>query len=162
MTHKILDSINIFDLLLAYKQLEPDIVWTNFLNKGRQTSLQYKTGEDPWTSAVDKSRGDEFNFNNLNPYFKDTIFEDVINQYNLKKTRLMWVNEYACYSIHKDYSPRIHIPLITNPECYFFFRDEGIHHLATGSVYWVDTTKSHTFMNCSVMDRLHLVGIVES
>jgi hypothetical protein len=162
MSYKILDSINIFDVLLAYKQLESTMEWTTFVNKGRQTGLQYKQGDDYWTSGVDKSRGEEFKFDNLNPFFKNTIFEDIINKYNLKRTRLMWVNQYACYSIHKDYSPRIHIPLITNPECYFFFRDEGIRHLPTGSIYWVDTTKPHTFLNCSETDRLHLVGVVEN
>ena len=78
----------------------------------------------------------------------------------------MWVNPMSCYSLHKDSTPRIHIPLITNPSCYFIFKEnntpEGIiQHLPVGSVYWTNTTVSHTFINCSELPRLHLVGVVK-
>ena len=73
----------------------------------------------------------------------------------------MWIGPYACYSIHKDDTPRIHVPIITNPECYFVFKQGLLSHLPAGSVYWVDTTKFHTFMNCSDTPRLHIVGIVK-
>jgi hypothetical protein len=105
----------------------------------------------------------ELTYNQLNPYFKDTIFEKLIVDYKLYRTRLMWVNKMSCYSIHKDSTPRIHIPLVTNPECYFVFKDDASFiHMETGHVYWADTRKNHTFINCSEMERLHLVGVVES
>jgi hypothetical protein len=31
------------------------------------------------------------------------------------------------------------------------------HHLTMGNVWWVDTTKWHTAMNCSEKDRFHLI-----
>jgi hypothetical protein len=157
---KILTSYNIEPLLIAYNNIEKDIVWSEQSPK-KQTGLQFKKGEDPWVSAIGKRRGDELEYTNLNPFFKDTIFEVLINQYKLKRTRLMWVSPMTCYSMHKDTTPRIHIPMITNPECYFVFKTGIIQHMPVGSVYWTNTVNLHTFMNCSDKPRLHLVGVVE-
>ena len=156
---KILTSYNIEPLLIAYNNIEKDIVWSDYTGK-KQTGLQFNENEDPWASAVGKSRGNEFKYTNLNPFFKDTIFEEVINQYKLKRTRLMWTSPMTCYSMHRDSTPRVHIPLITNLDCYFVFQQGIVQHLPLGYVYWVDTTKKHTFMNCSEHPRLHLVGVV--
>jgi hypothetical protein len=158
---KLLSHISLQPLLDEYRRVEKDIQWTNYGHKGRQVGLQFKDGEDPWTSAVGKSQGDEFAYTNLNPFFKDTIFEELISKYKLLRTRLMWVGPYACYSMHKDQTPRIHVPLITNTECYFVFKHGLISHLSAGNSYWVDTTRFHTFMNCSDQHRLHLIGVVE-
>lgn len=157
----IIGKIDEQEILNAYNIIEENIKWTFYGHKGRQAGLQFKDNEDPWTSAVGRSSGHELMYNNLNPFFKDTIFEEVINQYNLTRTRLMWVDPYACYSIHRDETPRVHIPLITNPSCYFVFQSGKIIHLNKKLVWWVDTRKSHTFMNCSDEPRLHLVGVVE-
>ena len=156
-----IEPINTELIVNNYLSLESNIQWTEYGHKGKQTSLQHKVDDNPWTSAVGKNRGKELEYINLNPFFKNTIFEEIIDNYKLLKTRLMWIGPYACYSIHKDDTPRIHVPIITNPECYFVFKQGLISHLPTGSVYWVDTTKLHTFMNCSDTPRLHLVGIVE-
>jgi hypothetical protein len=157
----VLGKIDEEEILDAYNAVEKNIVWTSYGHKGRQAGLQFKDNEDPWSSAVGRSSGQESTYINLNPFFKDTIFEQVIIRYNLTRTRLMWVDPYACYSIHRDETPRIHIPLITNPSCYFVFQSGRIVHLNKKLVWWVDTRKPHTFMNCSNDPRLHLVGVVE-
>jgi hypothetical protein len=158
---KYLNDFDSDSLLKEYNQIEKNIIWTNNGHKGRQAGLQYKIGEDPWTSAVGINRGGEIDYKNLNSFFKNTSFEYIINQYNLLRTRFMWVGAYACYSMHKDPSPRIHIPIVTNSNCYFVFKNGIIEHMPAGAVYWTDTTQSHTFMNCSDKPRLHLVGVVE-
>ena len=114
-----------------------------------------------WASAVGRNPGRELEIDLLNPFFKDTIFESIIHEYNLKRTRLMWSGPFSCYTMHKDQSPRIHIPLITNRLCYFLFRNDIPEHMPAGKSYWVDTRKRHTFINCSEEHRLHLVGLVE-
>ena len=157
---KIIEPLDIAPILSCYQKLESGIVWTDYGHKGKQVGLQFKDSEDPWTSAVGKSQGRELLYSNLNSYFENTEFENIIKKYNLKRTRLMWVGPYACYSMHQDTTPRIHIPLITNPECYFVFKDGDIEHMPLGNVYWANTTRYHTFMNCSDQHRLHLVGIV--
>ena len=156
---KILTSYNIEPLLILYNKIEKDLEWTDYGNK-KQVGLQCKDLEDPWASAVGTSKGDELAYTTLNPFFKDTIFEEVINKYNLIRTRLMWVSPMTCYSIHKDSTPRIHIPMITNPECYFVFKAGIIQHMPAGFVYWTNTVHQHTFMNCSNTPRLHLIGVV--
>lgn len=158
---KLLSHIDVQPLLAEYNQLEKDIQWIEYGHKGKQSGLQYKIDEAHWTSAVGKSQGDELAYTNLNPFFKDTIFEEIINKYNLVKTRLMWIGPYACYSMHNDQTPRIHIPLITNSECYFVFQAGKLSNLTTNSIWWVDTRLRHTFMNCSAHHRLHLVGVVD-
>lgn len=160
MMIKIIEPYSITTLLDCYFQIAKDIQWTEYGHKGKQTGLQYKMDEDPWSSAVGKNKGQEIDYNNLNPFFKDTVFEEVINKYRLLRTRLMWVGPYACYSMHRDQTPRIHIPLITNSECYFVFKLGFAQHMPVGAIYWVNTTKQHTFMNCSSNPRLHLIGVV--
>jgi len=156
---KILTSYNIEPLLISYYKIEKDLLWTDYGNK-KQVGLQFKDLEDPWASAVGTSKGNELTYTNLNSIFKDTVFEEVINKYNLIRTRLMWVSPMTCYSMHKDSTPRIHIPMITNPECYFVFKAGIIQHMPVGSVYWTNTVNLHTFMNCSDKPRLHLIGVV--
>jgi hypothetical protein len=161
MLKRTIDIIDVDPILNSFFKLDSGIVWTNY-PLGKQTGLQYKINEDHWTSAVGKSQGKELEYTELNPFFKDTIFETIINRYNLKRTRLMWINPKSCYSLHQDETPRIHIPLITNPECYFLFNPGSLLHLPINSVWWVNTKLKHTFLNCSEESRLHLVGIVEN
>lgn len=156
---KLIQNIDINPILDEYFKLEDDMVWTEYGHKGKQTGLQYIDSEDPWTSAVGLCKTEESAYSQLNPFFKDTIFEQIIKEHNLIRTRLMWVYPFACYSMHRDSSPRIHIPLITNVDCYFVFKEGLIEHLKTGSVYWVNTQLWHTFINCTTKKRLHLVGV---
>jgi hypothetical protein len=162
---KVINSIDAPSLLSEYLKIQDNICWSDYGHKGRQAGIQHKPGDDPWTSAVGRRQDGELKYTDLNPYFRDTEFEKIVQRYSLVRTRLMWVYPFACYSMHLDEYPRVHIPLITNPACYFVFNDttvgQKIQHLPEGQVYWVDTTKTHTFMNCSEHARLHLVGVVE-
>ena len=159
---KTIESIDINPILECYQSIESEIIWTEYNHKGKQSGLQYLDNEDPWASAVGISRGRELEYSNLNPLFSGTIFEEIINKYKFKRTRLMWVGPYACYSMHKDSTPRVHIPLITNLDCYFVFKSGIIKHLEAGYVHYTNTNWKHTFMNCSDQYRLHLVGAVEN
>jgi len=162
MLIKILDTIDVAPIIDEYARLEPNMSWADYGFKGKQVGLQHKINEDVWASAVGRSSGDEFASSILNPFFKNTVFEELINKYKLFKTRLMWLNPYACYSMHQDESPRIHIPLVTNSQCYFIFKAIPPYHLAINNVYLTDTTRPHSFMNCSEEPRLHLVGAVQT
>lgn len=155
---KILDTISVQDILESYDLLESKIQWTDYYLKGKQAGLQYKINEDHWASAVGKRMHGDREYTELNPLFKDTIFEQLILKYNMTRTRLMWVYGMSCYSMHVDETPRIQIPLITNPDCYFIFKTIPPIHLNAGNVYFVDTRKLHTFINCTEHHRLHLVG----
>ena len=156
---KKIDHIGILD---AFNTINNNIKWTGYDHKGSQSGLQYRLGEDMWCSAVGKSQIKETYFDLLNPIFKKTIFESIITEYNLYRTRFIWSNPFSCYSMHVDTTPRIHIPIISNPNCYFLFKDSPPEYLEPGYVYWIDTTKFHTFVNCSEFKRLHLIGAVSN
>jgi len=156
---KIIDTIDSELILKEFNRLEKDIVWLDIPNK-KQSGIQYCIGEDMWLGATGKGHSNENSYVELNPLYKGTIFEEIINKYNLIRTRFMWVSPFTCYSMHKDNSPRIHVPIITNKDCYFVFKKGIIQHMPTGSVYQTDTRNFHTFINCSTEHRLHLVGAV--
>lgn len=158
---KILEDLDITPFLDCYNQREKLIQWSEFPN-GKQVGLQYRQGGCVWTDAVGKTKpGPSWREgSHINPLFRDTIFETIIEKYKLRRTRLMWIKPLSCYSMHQDFSPRLHIPLITNPDCYFVFKETGLHHFPTGHAYWVDTTKEHSAMNCSSEWRLHLLGSI--
>jgi hypothetical protein len=109
----------------------------------------------------------EHSFNQIHSLFKDTLIEDYINWLGVPvyRTRIMLTREKSSYSIHKDRSPRLHLPLVTNKQCFFLFAEPDetrLHHFpADGRTTWVDTRKMHTFINGSTEHRLHLVMIVE-
>jgi hypothetical protein len=159
----VIDDIDIDTVVKQYLMIEGQIQWVDMPPWRKQASLQYaEESENLWAGGTGKLSGTEHQYKNLNPLLQGTIFEDIINEYKLVRTRFMWVNGMSCYSIHRDFSPRIHVPIITNPECYFVIKQgsEGlIEHLPAGKVYWTDTRKRHTFMNCSLEPRLHLIGV---
>jgi hypothetical protein len=156
---KIIDKVEVDTLLKYYELVKDELVWVDY-GKGKQVSVQYKLGENKNTSGLGKGYNLDSEFNILNEFFNGSVIEHLINKFNLTRTRLMLVNPWSCYSMHSDSTPRIHIPIITNPECYFVFKSGFVIHLPKGFAYHVDTTKLHTFMNCSVYPRLHLMGSV--
>ena len=89
--------------------------------------------------------------------YTNRITEDL----GLCRTRIMRMKSKTCLSYHYDPTPRIHIPIITNPSC-FLLIDKKAHYLkANGSAYLVDTTKWHTAINASFDSRTHLVGAID-
>jgi hypothetical protein len=158
----ILKKIDVTKLLDYYKNIEELIQWTEYGHKGKQAGLQYKENEDCWNSAVGKHVDNDLKYNNLNPFFKDTEFEKIINEFELTRSRFMWIYPYSCYSMHSDQTPRLHIPLITNPDCYIIFKPSSkILHLEVGNIYKTETRIPHTAINCSEFPRLHFVGVLE-
>ena len=158
---KILDKIDIEPILKSYNELESNIQWTDYPTT-KQVGLQYRIENDPWSDAVGSSRS---NLNktwyenvSINPYFKDTIFEEIIVKCKMTRTRLIWVKPFSCYSLHVDNEPRLHIPIITNNQCFFVFKEMPIYYMEPGNLYWANTTKLHTFINCSSEPRLHLIS----
>jgi len=159
--YKPIDNIDIISLREFYSRIESEIKWQEYIQQGKQSGIQFADNEDPFLSAVGVARTRDIAFNNLNSLYKDTIIEDIIKKYDCTRMRWMWMYPKSCYTFHKDQTPRIHIPIITNPDNMFVFEDHAPFHLPIGNVYWVDTRKKHTFINCSTELRLHLVGVVK-
>jgi hypothetical protein len=135
-----------------------------------QIAIQTDTAKvTNWQAGVGKSTAKtpewEHSFRHLQPELIGTVVADYLEWLAVPvyRTRLMLSRPKSCYSIHKDYSPRLHLPLVTNDQCNFLFTDPArlIHMPADGNTYWVDTRHEHTFLNGSIYDRLHLVMIVK-
>jgi len=68
-----------------------------------------------------------------------------------------YVKPFTCYNWHVDtMSTCLHIPLKTNFGCKFVYEDAVFSMPANGSVYMVNNSKPHTFVNASKDLRLHI------
>ena len=144
--------------------LEPDNWY-----RGNQTMVQYSEYDDDiWTDGCGSltkrihkrqkqiTTGKEYCI--LNPLYEGTIFEEIINDLDGTRARVLIKEEKTAYSHHQDPTSRCHVALETNSDAFFVFPKEQIvcHIPADGCAYKVDTTRYHTFVNCGA-DRVHLV-----
>tara|TARA_B100000575_G_C22562988_1_gene357623 strand:- start:25 stop:516 length:492 start_codon:yes stop_codon:yes gene_type:complete len=111
-----------------------------------------------WKASVGKGNKLEFPEN----YFKYELFNlplinSIIKKYNLKRTRIMKSDSKTCLTRHQDMSKRVHIPVITNPDCFMTIEDKN-YFLEPGNVYLTNTTLPHTAVNASKYIRIHIVG----
>jgi hypothetical protein len=78
------------------------------------------------------------------------------------RTRIMIVQPRSCYSIHKDLSPRIHLPITTTRNALMCFPyHQRMFHIPKQWTYWVDTRKHHTFINTDTVSRIHIVACTD-
>ena len=91
---------------------------------------------------------------------KKTNINSIIEELNMYRTRVLVLKPKVCYSIHSDPVKRIHIPVITNENCWLIVNKEIIHLPADGRHYEIDTTQKHTALNGSWEDRIHIVGCI--
>jgi len=84
----------------------------------------------------------------------------ILNDLGMVRSRVMKMKFKSCYTYHQDPTQRIHIPLITNENCFMIIDDELFRYPADGNYYIVDTTKKHTFVNASLQERIHIVGCI--
>lgn len=125
-----------------------------------QISLQGVPGNvDPLygTGRLEKLTHVEADF--TEPLFPEMVYTNIIIKHlGMFRTRIMKLKPYQCYSYHVDPTQRVHIPLITNENCFMIIDDILYRYPADGNYYVADTTKIHTFVNASLKDRIHIVG----
>lgn len=102
----------------------------------------------------------EIDFNIL--LFDIPYINSIIKDLKMYRTRVMNLKSKTCYTIHKDNTKRIHIPIQTNENCFIIIDKEVKHLPADGNYHVVDTTQYHTAVNASWENRIHLVGIIET
>ena len=158
------------DYQFNFKKLKnecPNITRDTLGLRMKGLSIQHRKNIlDPWNIIdglesirhYDKNCTEE-DFNIIHKNFINTEYESIITDFKLVRSRLMLLESTRCYSIHQDTSWRLHIPIVTNPGCLFYFPDHKEHfHLEEGKVYKVNTTERHTFLNTSTEDRIHFIG----
>lgn len=161
MNVKVIDDINVLPILDSYRSFKTTFDWLEDDNTN-QCALQHLKDNPSFIDGCGRLKVGlkENDYNTCHEVIVGSIFEEIIKKYDLKRARLMWVKPKRCYSLHRDFGPRIHIPLITNPSAMFVFKDSGLVHLSVGKVYWVDTSKTHSFANFGDTDRLHIIGCI--
>lgn len=131
-------------------------------------SLQYDriTGDTSWLNAwgADKTARERY-FDTVQPNLIGTEIHRLFDSINLPivRTRIFAIDAMTVgYTPHRDTTFRIHIPIVTEPgnNFYSYEPSERICDFmpADGTVYLVDTTRTHTFKNLSNMKRIHIVG----
>lgn len=95
-------------------------------------------------------------------YLKEVI--DMVRDYKLQPRRARIISLKAGTSCvwHRDteekiYAVRLHVPIITNPACFFETRTEREHLAADGSAYFIYVNREHRVVNNGTEDRMHLV-----
>lgn len=78
------------------------------------------------------------------------------------RTRIMVMTPGRQYSIHKDPTRRLHLPLVTNEKAEFIFTEDEfrVHMPADGRLHVVDTRRSHTATNGGEQNRIHIVSVI--
>jgi len=105
---------------------------------------------------------EEKSYHNINSKLKNSVLEELIQQHNGFRTRIMLMPPRQCYSIHADPTPRIHIPIITNDQCWMIWpHKQTCKQLQTNLAHWTDTRKLHTFVNGGLENRIHIVMCVD-
>lgn len=131
----------------------------------KQISLQSTMeNADPQTEW-DVGTGSALNLKTKEQNFKYLLFPEAklinhyIEEFGMFRTRVMKLPPSKVMSIHKDKTPRIHIPISTNDACRMMIGNQ-CYHLETGKIYWTDTRLEHTAFNSSNDPRIHIVGCV--
>ena len=144
-----------YDLNLIKHELEtlPDYKAQIYLQGDHLNMVPFEPTKGDNYLVVDQTESDY-----SVPLFNLPYINSIINEHNLVRTRVMRMKPKTCYYWHHDFTKRLHIPVITHDHCFLLIDNEKIHLPADGSAYIVDTTQMHTALNCSKIDRIHIVG----
>lgn len=151
------------ELDINFLKLETEIFNLLSLNKDlNQLCLQGKTKHySNFSIGTGVPTEPEKNYKFIHESLYDSEIEKIILHFKAFRTRIMKMESRRCYSIHKDYSKRIHIPIKTDNQAWMIWPYENYcANLEKRKIYLTDTTKLHTFLNGSVEDRIHLVMCV--
>ena len=128
-----------------------------------------KTKFDTFKTLEKDPEFDERRYTKLLSWAKGTYIEEVLNTFKNQVTRVhmrrMSPDGFLNYHMDYDtkYSIRFHIPLTTNPDCYFKFKrkldseEEKFHLPADGRCYFFNQGAYHSAFNEGYTDRDHLI-----
>jgi hypothetical protein len=159
---KLLGPVENFELLKS----EVLALVSDKLTEQNQISLQTHTEDtDDWYSGIGTATKFkdtyEIDYKFIQPSLKGSVIEQVINKYGAFRSRIMNLRPRACYSVHADFSYRIHIPIVTNPQAWMVWPiAQEMHQFEEGNVYWTNTQAKHSAFNGSLDNRIHIVMCV--
>lgn len=144
-----------------------DIIDQHGFEKNQIILQGLESGKDEWHIGVgaieELEEQDEKKYCYLNRSLENTAIGSIIKKYKAYRARIMLMSPRRCYSVHKDPTPRIHIPIVTNDQCWMIWPTQQFcMKLKPEFLYWTNTTKEHTFLNGGTEDRIHIVMCVDS
>ena len=128
--------------------------WTQY---SLQTDSPDKKGIKYCQESVGKAKGEDWELSFKYPLFDAPIINSFMEHFKLHRTRIMIQEPRSVLTWHKDWTQRIHLPIYTHEHCKMVIED-NVYHLEEGKIYFTNTTKYHTAMNCHSTRRLHIVG----
>ena len=136
--------------------------WKEIQQIGLQGHKPYLSPHGEWNASCGRVTSLQYPEN----YFKYKLLDiptinNIMEKYGLVRTRIMKSMPKTCLSMHHDLSKRIHIPVITNKECFMVIEGKT-YYLEPGNVYLTNTTLQHTAVNASKNFRIHIVGCMYS
>lgn len=162
----------IFNLLSAVENFEIlrkevlDIIETKSNGNNQIICQGTVKGISNWTAGTgaieELDEKDEKKYSYINSELKNTELEKLIKKYNGFRSRIMIMHPRHCYSVHSDPTPRLHIPIVTNDQCWMIWPNKKeCYQLHERMIYWTDTRVNHTFLNGGTEKRIHVVMCVE-
>ena len=156
---KIIDTINLEKIRQELNTIDRDDTYAlqgiNAADDPRKYIIPATNSTNAWERAPNVTADQLVNFHFDIPYTNL-----LLKKFNVGYARVMMLHGKDCYTYHKDKTKRIHIPIETNENNFFVMEDTVFRLPADGSVYEVDTTHIHTFVNASVSRRTHIVGTI--
>jgi len=158
MNYKVIDKINLDKIKQELSTIEYKQTYTLQGKNKEDNPFQYIISADESTNAWERSPKDRKAEDLIVSLFDVPYINSLLDKFQIGYGRVCMLGSKTCYTYHKDISKRIHIPIETNDKCFFVLDDEILRLPADGSVYEIDTTKIHTFVNGSTSTRTHIVG----
>lgn len=119
--------------------------------------------QEDWHTGVgsieDLEIKEENDYVYIQPSLKGSKIEELLKKYNAYRSRIMIMHPRNVYTVHADFTKRIHIPIVTNMNCWMVWPfNQRCYQMKAGYVYETDTTKRHTFFNGDMAQtRIHIV-----
>jgi hypothetical protein len=135
----------------------------------RRMVLEYKTVEDKLEEVINHGNANlvQKKFHLIKNNIKSEVLKSLLytnyltdlicklHEFNSVNYRLIMPN--TCYNWHYDTGGLcLHVPLITNNGCRFVYDSMSFSMPSDGSVYIVNNSVYHSFMNAGSEPRLHL------
>lgn len=165
-----MEFVRLLDRIINFEKLRNEVIEL-VKEKSSDSNQIILQGLDPdveeWhigTGSIEElEEKEEKKYHHLNSSLIGTELGNIINQYRGFRARIMIMPPRRCYSIHADPTARIHIPIITNNQCWMIWpHNNKCFKLSSGKIYYTDTRIQHTFINGGTEDRIHIVMCVDS
>jgi hypothetical protein len=90
------------------------------------------------------------------PYTVETI-DKIRDIFTFDSVNYRYLMPNTAYNWHVDTGGNcLHIPLISNEGCWFVYQNKSVYMPVDGSLYTVNNSRPHTFVNAGMEPRLHV------